>query len=160
MRYPEPSYLAGLVEKVDDQRLLAEIQQEYGENITVFSAGRFVGLRQNWSVEHDCPTGIVHGVNGSGETFLLFDGSRHGYEGVMGQGDSADPNDLVRATDFPADVEILLVFQYSMTDSELREELGPLEDLPSPHVQDYFAWIAIYILAEGTLAQYEDFETG
>lgn len=154
MDYPEPTYLSGLVSRVHEEHTLSRIEQDYGEDITVFSAGRFARLSQTWSDEYDEGTGTIYGEKSNGETLLLFDVSRHGYDGIMGlYPDDGEPAPL-RTTELPADAEVLLVFQYTPGEEDYMEDEGP-----SPHVQDYFAWIALYIRSGDTLTLYEDFET-
>jgi hypothetical protein len=159
VHYPKPGYLAGLVKPVGDRDVLAQIRQEYGGNVTVFSAGAFARLTQGWSDEYDEAAGIVHGVRHCGEKVLLFDSRLHGYNAVMNLDEPTDGAFSEKTTDLPAGAEDLLVFQYSGDEFETPEENASAEHPSSPGAQDRFSWIALYILSGGGLALYEDFET-
>jgi len=153
MDYSEPNYLAGLAKKVYDPDILSVIRQEYGKNITVFSVGFFAKIKQNWSVEYDSSAGIVYGERSDGETLLLFDASKHGYDSMMGIDDSEDGQYILKTTNLSLNTEVILAFQYT------SDEESFLADGHSPYVQDYFVWVAIYLYSEDKLVLFEDFET-
>ncbi|MDR0510501.1 MAG: hypothetical protein LBH06_05360 [Rikenellaceae bacterium] len=139
---PAPSHLQGLVDDVDDS-ILELMQDNYGENITVFRvAGKFAGF--------DCAGSSLRGIRADGETVTLFDLTKHGHNGQLGLvRDDADAASLFKPVDFGREMELIVVFQYDGHEAELPCAGGSsLPERPatghSPAPEECFDFLAIY----------------
>jgi hypothetical protein len=151
MIYPAPSYLTGLVTEAT-QEILSEVQRNYGDNTTAFKfKQRFKGLTQTWLDEFDEYGGTIWGTDTNGNKILLFDQSKHGYNGVMELSEEEDL-DTTKSIDFKQSSEIIIAFQYNGDEDEY------LEDGTSNFQQDYFGWVILYRKDDSELGELLSYE--
>jgi hypothetical protein len=151
MIYPEPSYLSGLVTRVNNETLI-KIQKNYGINTTAFKFNnKFTGLIQTWLDKFDTYGGTVWGIDTTGNKILLFDQFRHGYDALMGLNEQENL-DSTKFIDLPQPMEIIMAFQYN------GEEEEYLEDGSSKFKQDYFGWVVIYKMLDGKIQEFLSYE--
>jgi hypothetical protein len=151
MIYPAPSYLSGLVSEVSPE-ILSVVQENYGTNTTAFKFNsKFNGLVQTWLNEHDDYGGTLWGISLTGNKILLFDQSRHGYNGVMGLNEEEDFTST-KSISFLQATEIIIAFQYDGDENEY------VLDGKSKFEQDYFGWIVVYKVTGTTLEELLNYE--
>jgi hypothetical protein len=132
-----PSYLKELVKAVDD-KILMEIQNEYGEYSTAFKFNiKFKKIIRTWLNEYNEYGLTVWGINSKDEKIMFFDPTENGYNGLM-ELNGEENLTIIKTIDFDKEIEIIIVFQYSGEENEYAEE-GK-----SKYEEDYFDWIIIY----------------
>jgi hypothetical protein len=146
MIYPAPSYLSGQVTDVIE-RILLEIQKEYGDNTTAFQFDRqFKMLVRTWNTEYGEYGNTVFGLDTDNNRFPIFDPSQNGYDGIFGHIEQEDLTST-KNMDVSKDTKIIVAFQYEGDESESIEEGN------SKFVQDYFGSFVIYKFADNKLEE-------
>jgi len=132
-----PSYVKGLVTEVDS-KILAEIQNNYGEYSTVFKFNRkFKSLVRNWISEYDDFGLTIWGIDTNNEKVSIFNPMENGYNALFDLNEQEDTGSI-KTIDFNNEVELIVMFQYSGDEAEHAEE-GK-----SKCAEDYFDWFALY----------------
>jgi hypothetical protein len=151
MIYPAPSHLAGIATEVSKQ-VLSEIQESYGDNTTAFKLSpEFTSLSQTWVEKEQSHGGTIWGTDSKGNRTIIFDPSKHGYNGVM-QLNPEENLDSIKSVDLPAGAEIIVAFQYGGDEADFTE------DGPSKYAQDYFGWVIVYRYLDNKLEEVLSYE--
>jgi len=78
-----PSSLKELVTEVDN-KILAEIQNNYGKNTTAFKfSKKFKSLERTWLTEYNEFGLTIWGINSNNEKICIFDPMKNGYDGLF-----------------------------------------------------------------------------
>ena len=151
MIYPAPSFLTGITTDLSNQTL-SQIQENYGDNTSAFKlTAKFTGLVQTWIDEFKEHGGTIWGIDSKGTRTIIFDQSKHGYNGLM----QLNPEENLNSTksiDLPKGTEIVIAFQYG------GDEADYLNDGSSKYEQDYFTWVIIYKYLDNKLEEVFTYE--
>ena len=132
-----PTYLKGQATEVDS-KIFAEIQSNYGENITVFKFNKkFKSLVRTWQTEYDDFGLTVWGINVDNEKMIIYNPMENGYNGLFDINEEENCNST-KTVNFEKEVDLILMFQYNGDEAEYAQE-GK-----SKFAEDYFDWLAIY----------------
>ena len=133
-----PTYLKGLATEVDNNKIVAEIQSNYGEFSTVFKFNKkFKCLVRTWLTQYDDFGSTIWGINVDDEKIAIFNPMENGYDGMFDNIKGEDCNST-KTIDFESEVDLILMFQYGGDEAEYAQE-GK-----SGFAEDYFDWLAIY----------------
>ncbi len=144
--YNSPSHIDTKVKSIDSTNRKT-IEAEYGDYITTFEISKMKKLKIGKINTDD--SGLVIITDSSNKEIVLFDNSKHGYNGLYGltnvsEVDTFDIKELKNK-------QLIVAFQYGGD-----EVANADENQGNP--QDYFDWIVIYIINDNQLVKVFEYE--
>lgn len=152
--YAAPSHLKNLVSEVD-LLIKSQVFEEYGDYTTVFCLDfPVLKLEVNWIEEYEENGGFLMVQDHQNRKTLIFDSSKHGYNGLFDIEESPDTKIMkeINLTESQNEKTLILAFQYGGDEKEYAEENN------SDATEDYFDWFIVYELVEGRLLKVYEYE--
>ena len=152
--YPAPSHLKNIV-KDSNSSIKKEVYSEYGDYTTVFCLDSPVlKLVVNWIEEYEENGGFLMVEDHQNRKTLIFDSSKHGYNGLFDIEESPETKIMkeITLTESQNEITLILAFQYGGDEKEYAEETN------SNSPEDYFDWFIVYELVDGKLSKVYEYE--
>ena len=147
--YRAPSHLRKLC-KSTDKNTKSTIEHEYGDYITVFTVVNFsTKIHIGFDNSDHTPTGQIVGFNNNGDSTILFDLSKHGYNGMYQLEELITPS-MYKEHDLSSD-ELIIALQYGGEEKDYANENGG-------KAEDYYDWIVFYEKTGDSLDRIVEFE--
>lgn len=133
--YPAPTYLTNVIETLD-RKILTANKKEFRDNRTAFIfQSIFVNLLQTNADDENA--GIISGIDEKGNHQLIFNHSKNGFAGLMGNIElPATP--ASKHHKLASHSRIIISFQYKGDEEDFTD------DLPGTIAADFFRWVRIY----------------
>ncbi len=152
--YPAPNHLKNIV-KDADLSIKSKVFKEYGNDTTVFYLDFPVSqLEVNWLEEYEETGGVLIVKNPQNFKTLIFDSSKHGYNGQFDLEELPDTKIMneINLTGPLNEKKLILAFQYSGDEKDYAKENN------SEFPEDYFDWFIVYELVNEELSKVYEYE--
>lgn len=139
--YEAPNHLKGITKPID-KATRKIIEKNYGDYITTFEIKGITTIKIGKENENN--SGLIIGVDVSGNVTVLFDQGKHGYNGILGLDESPKSQEFENKKLEKG--KLVIALQYGGDESEYASENGG-------EPKDYFDWVVIYIQSGDQLIQ-------